>query len=115
MKYNLGQVRSQLALDYKEGCKSIKMKTIYKYALLGTTSQNLTLPDGSKILSVKEQNDKIVLYALVDNQKPETENYSIIIYGTGQPIDDVFEYGYEFLDTVKVYEKLMFHVFYKLL
>jgi len=63
------------------------MKTIYKYQLSAVHQQTIELPLGSRILSVKSQNDEVVLYALVDPDKATDEEYTILAYGTGHGID----------------------------
>lgn len=88
------------------------MKTIHKYNLKSTDYQELVLPLGSKILSVNEQRENIVLYALVDTAITQIELFSIIIHGTGHLANDVEDYI--FLGTVKMMNgSLMLHVFYK--
>lgn len=88
------------------------MKSIYKFTLLIADQQTLTLPKGSKILSVTEQRGDIVLYALVDPTTENTEKALIIIHGTGHEANDVDDCT--FLGTVKMLGgNLMFHVFYK--
>jgi hypothetical protein len=88
------------------------LKKIYKYILQITDHQTLTLPKGSKILSVAEQHDNIVLYALVDTVTGDVENVPIIIRGTGHTANYVE--GCAFLGTVKLSGgRLMFHVFAK--
>lgn len=85
---------------------------IYKYEIPVVDEFDLNLPLGSKILSVVEQNDNIVLYAMVI---PEliTKPVKIRVIGTGNPMPSGMS-DYEFLGTVKLYEgKLMFHIFYK--
>jgi len=86
------------------------MKKIYKYNLYITDQQFIEIP--GEILSVANQNENIVLYALVnDNWTPV--KYSILIVGTGNPIDDCIR-DYKFLGTVPICnDKLMWHVFYK--
>ena len=84
------------------------MKRILKYTLDIVDHQELTLSDTSKILSVENQGDNIVLYAITDELT--TCTYSIIMHGTGRPADDVI--GAQFIGTVKLYDgSLMFHVF----
>lgn len=88
------------------------MKTIWKYSLLPTTGQNLSLPFGAEILSVKEQNENIVLYALVDPNEEGKTNRMVLIFGTGHEISNIK--GFQFIDTVKLQGgALMFHVFIK--
>lgn len=87
------------------------MKTIFKYQLSAIHEQTIELPLGSKVLSAKEQNGKFVLYALVDSNEKDKEEYSILVYGTGHDINiDTTEY--EFLDTL-FNDSLVFHFFYK--
>lgn len=84
------------------------MKRILKYTLDIVDYQELTLSENSKILSVANQRDNIVLYALTDELT--TCTYSIIMHGTGHPADDVI--GAQFIGTVSLYNgALMFHVF----
>ena len=88
------------------------MKRIFKYILEPLNVQRLYIPKGSKILSVKEQYGKIVLYALVDDVQGGLDCFKIFVKVTGKPADDISDC--EFLGTVKLYEgELMFHVFYK--
>jgi len=89
------------------------MKKIYKYVLLPMDFQNLELPKGSKIISVIEQYDGMVLYAIVDADTSETELYDIAVKGTGHPFPEKLD-TYTFLDSVKLMNgSLVFHVFYK--
>lgn len=84
------------------------MRRILKYTLDIVDYQELTLSENSKILSVANQRDNIVLYALTDELT--TCTYSIIMHGTGHPADDVI--GAQFIGTVSLYNgSLMFHVF----
>ena len=95
---------------------------IYKYSLEIVDEQIIKLPREairSRILFVINQNDKIVLYALVPDTNTESENVSIRIVGTGHNIDffipaPMFGGGYTFLGTVSLHSgKLVFHVFYQ--
>ena len=84
------------------------MKRILKYTLDIVDHQELTLSENSKILSVKNQRDNIVLYALTDELT--TCTYSIIMHGTGHTADDVI--GAQFIGTVSLHNgSLVFHVF----
>jgi len=89
------------------------MKKIYKYLLQAVDFQNLKLPKGSKIISVIELYDGMVLYAIVDTDTSKTELYDIAVKGTGHPFPDKLD-TYTFLDSVKLMNgSLVFHVFYK--
>lgn len=93
---------------------------VFKYNLEVTDEQTLKLPPGSRVLSVMNQRDNIVLYALVNpiNNKNLTEDISIRIVGTGHDIDFFIPNpnladGYKFLGTISLHGgALMFHVFY---
>jgi 3-oxoacyl-(acyl-carrier-protein) synthase len=88
------------------------MKSIYKYELDITDSQILDLPVGSKLLSVANQNNKIVLYALVNVDVTFKKSHTIITHGTGHQANDVDDAT--FLGTVLLHSgQLVFHVFYK--
>lgn len=87
------------------------MKTIWKYTLEVKTAQTIKLPVGAEILSIKNQNDNICLYAMVDGNEEETEVRTILIFGTGHAIPENINVA-EFLDTVSLRNGLlMFHVF----
>jgi hypothetical protein len=93
---------------------------IFKYNLEVVDKQTIKLPPGSRVLSVMNQRDNIVLYALVHpiNNKNLIEDVSIRIVGTGHDIDFFIPNpnltdGYKFLGTVSLHDgALMFHVFY---
>jgi len=84
------------------------MFTIYKY-VLDPNENYYKILKPARILSVKSQQDTIVLYALVNTEEKEEEVYVDII-GTGHiflPLQEV-----KFMSTVKLYgDNLMFHVF----
>ena len=87
------------------------MLQIFKYVLPAINDLEILLPEGAKVLSVKEQDQEIVIYALVALEKPmEWRKFKII--GTGHPIEDGELDNYDFIDTAKLHNgKLMFHVF----
>jgi len=90
------------------------MRKIYKYPLEITDTQIVMLPLGT-ILSVMEQNNKIVLYALVDpNAKPV--DHIIDMYGTGHEVPDFddglpFPQERRFIGAVPMTTGLVFHIF----
>lgn len=86
------------------------MRRIYKYPLITTDAQLIELPVGSSVLSVIDQNDCIMLYALVDDEVVEKQPYKISIHGTGHNAYEATP-G-EFVGTVVLYDNaLVFHVF----
>ena len=89
------------------------MKKIYKYQIIPQDFQALELPEGSKILSVSEQYNNIVLHALVNPDIEEIDIYDIAVKGTGHDFPKKLD-TYTFLGTVKLMNgALMFHIFYK--
>jgi hypothetical protein len=84
---------------------------IFKYKIPVTDEVSLSLPKGATLLSVKEQDDRIVLYAEVNPDEAEMVQYDFRIVGTGHRYE-FYRRFYKFLDTVEMYDgKLMFHVF----
>lgn len=90
-------------------------KRVYKYPLQLTEAQTLKLPAGAKVLSVMNQREDIVLYALVDPERDAQNNwdiYRVYVSGTGQ----VTEPDATFLGTVPISgdnSDFVFHVFYR--
>ena len=92
------------------------MKKIYKYPLAATGFQTVSMPIASQVLSVHEQKDHIVVYALVDipdngeDTALSTKHFKVI--GTGHSIDTEEIINYEYVGTVKLLGgTLMYHVF----
>lgn len=89
------------------------MKVVYKYPIDITDEQVIKLPLGSKILSVIEQNNKIVLYAIVSPGIEYTREVIIRIVGTGNEIPLSLD-EFKFMDSIKLQNgNLVFHVFMK--
>ncbi len=89
------------------------MKRIFKYKLENVDQQTINVPFPARILSVEEQNDDIVLYAVADDgEGVPTTPVDIVIIGTGDAIQIIDIYT--FVGTVKLYGgKEMWHVFYR--
>jgi hypothetical protein len=86
-------------------------KKIFEYVLSLKDESELQLPAGAQILSVMEQKNEIVLYAIVNTSVEVTKTISVRVVGTGHAVDfDLNEYG--FVGTVSLHGgALMFHVF----
>jgi hypothetical protein len=66
------------------------MRTIHKYRLQvpdDIREASLIMPQGARMLSVQEQQNRIMLWAEVDTERPPA-TYRFSIYGTGHPIDE---------------------------
>lgn len=85
------------------------MYSIYKYPLNLTDEQIVSMPVGSKILSVQVQREQICLWAQVDTSPSgPAELRSIQIIGTGHPVEDFS--ASHFIGTVQL-GRLVFHIF----
>jgi hypothetical protein len=83
---------------------------IFKYTLEITDQQPLNLPTGSTLLSAREQNGMLCVWALVDDTQEAKTLYNICIIGTGNPM--LLPDNAVFLDTVIMSYGLVWHVFY---
>jgi len=87
------------------------MNAIHKYELSGDTLQTVSLPINSTVLSVVEQHQNIVVYAIVDTEQETTQEIQFLLLGTGQTFDNTLD-GYTFLNTVKLSDgDVIIHVF----
>jgi hypothetical protein len=89
------------------------MNTIWKFKLENIDQQTIEVPLPAKILSVVEQNDDIMLYSVVDNDKDVPKiPVDILIKGAGDFVENNIGL-YTFLGTVKLLENNeIWHVFY---
>ncbi len=89
--------------------KNVMRKTIYKYPLVVTDFQTVSLPVDAEILTVQTQGGNPCMWALVDPTQTEKEGRNIAIFGTGHPVNcDVIRY----ISTFQLYDgELVFHVF----
>lgn len=84
---------------------------IYKYELEITDEQIIRLPFNAELLTVQMQGDKCCLWALVDPRNESNER-TIRIYGTGQPIPN--EIRLKYISTFQIpHLGLVFHAFEK--
>jgi len=85
------------------------MRTIFKYPLNVTDTQELWLPKGSQILDVQRQDTKIMLWAEIDPHAI-SEVHTIEFHGTGNPIEKGER---KYIATVQHYG-LVWHVYERL-
>lgn len=89
------------------------MKVIYKYQIENLGPSYLDLPIGAEIISVINQRDTMVVYAMLDPKVESFWRYQFYVIGTGHFFTDEIE-DYTFLGTVPVMEAtFVWHVFYK--
>jgi hypothetical protein len=84
---------------------------IYKYPITTADEQTLTLPLGSKILSVQCINEQLYVYALVDENSVAVTMKTILVFGTGQEIEEPIPLM-NYIGTVQQYKGMyIWHVF----
>ena len=89
-------------------------KTIWKYEIEITDIQDVKMPKDAEILTVQAQRGCIGIWAIVNSEETEIVRRTIIIKGTGHPINP--EYNLKYIGTFQIYGgELVFHVFEKLL
>ena len=87
------------------------MKTIWKYPLEITDTQNVTMRRDARILSIQVQGDETWMWCLVDPDEKSCER-TIGIYGTGHDVEDWVSKHGKFIDTIQLHGgSLIFHVF----
>jgi len=87
---------------------------ISKYKLENIDQQTIVIPLPARILSVAEQNNDIVLYSIIDDEKDVPKiPVDILIKGTGDVVENNIGL-YTFIGTVKLFDgKEIWHVFYR--
>ena len=84
------------------------MKTIYKYPLQVTDTQEIEMPAGGMALSVQMQNGVPCLWAVVDTDAPKIKRI-IHVYGTGHPMES---HVHRYISTFQMQGgALVFHAF----
>lgn len=85
--------------------------TIYKYPLRVDDQQAITLPAGSRVLTVQAQNEAPCIWALVNPELDALERHDFRTLGTGHPFPDAAEWP-TYLGTYQLRGgDLVFHVF----
>jgi len=91
------------------------MKTIWKFtfepAFNLNTIINLEMPDNPEILCVKNQDEEICLWAIVETTN-EIYHFTFDIIPTGTELIDSYNIKRTYIDTVLLNDgKLVFHIF----
>lgn len=87
------------------------MKTIWKFPLETTDYQEIEIPELHSILSLQIQNDVPTLWVLINDTESKKEKVSIVIIGTGHPIESNSVAQRNFLGTYQLSNGLVFHAF----
>lgn len=86
------------------------MKTVWKFPLLITNAQTISMPAGAQVLSVQAQNNEPQLWALVDSSVGAEERMFHTV-GTGHAITEPLE-NLRHIGSYQVsHGALVFHVF----
>lgn len=88
------------------------MKTIWKFNVKITDSQEIEMPKGAEILTVQMLVSYINLWAIVDTDA-EKETRTFHVYGAGNPIPeiDLLHQTRKYIGTVQQAEFYVWHVF----
>lgn len=87
---------------------------IWKFKLELKDIQSIEMPLGAVILSVKTQNDRPFIWALIDPEM-KTTSRTFELIGTGNDIYQNMGVDRKFLDTVLIlHETAVFHIFERL-
>jgi len=85
------------------------MKTVWKYTLNSDDVLSFSLPVGSEILSVQEQNGSPQMWVLVNPNESIMETRFFRLAGTGHSIKSPIK---SFIGTFQLYDgELVFHLF----
>jgi hypothetical protein len=87
------------------------MTKIYKYLMEITSYQQIKMPLSAKILKIAEQNNKLYLWAMVNNTN-HTYDMEIKIIGTGFQFKEELD-RYEYVETVIMSDGFVWHIFIK--
>lgn len=83
---------------------------IYKWQIETTDIQDVTVPKGTKILTVQTQKHTPCIWGLVPQDSTEGEDITLRVIGTGHPIENADEL--EYIGTYQIHDgQLVFHVF----
>jgi len=87
------------------------MNMISKYKLENIDQQTIVIPLPARILSAAEQNNDIVLYSIIDDEKDvPTIPVDILIKGTGDVVENNIGL-YTFIGTVKLFDGKRFGMY----
>jgi hypothetical protein len=87
------------------------MKTIWKFPLDITDTQDVTMPMNTEILCIQIQNERPCIWAIVNPKSAFKELRTIITRGTGHPVSEMTG---KYIGTYQIDSgSLVFHVFEK--
>ena len=88
------------------------MKTIWKFNIVTTDRQTVSMPRGAEILTVQVQNGAVCLWAKVDTEAP-SQLRDIETFGTWHPMAEESGARRQYIGTYQLRRggDLVFHVF----
>lgn len=87
------------------------MKTIWKFNIVTTDRQTVSMPKGAEILCAQVQNGTVCLWAKVDTDAP-SQLRGIETFGTGHPMVEDVGATRRYIGTYQLRNgALVFHVF----
>ena len=89
----------------------IMEKQIWKYEIVTTNTQSLTIPYGAEILTIQDQKGTLCMWVLVDPNE-EKEKRVFEVFGTGQDIHYDLGVSRKYIGTYQERAgHLIFHLF----
>ncbi len=86
------------------------MKSIWKFPI-SFNSKSVSVPKGTKFLSVQVQTGQPVIWGLIDVESSYHVNADVLILGTGWGVEEDYLKGLSFLGTIQLHNGLVFHFF----
>lgn len=83
---------------------------IFKYYIGAAAQIRLPMSKGAKVLKVGEQDEKLYLWALVEDVPYQTVAHRFVVRGTGHAMDGTEG---DYIDSVIMTNGLVWHVFHK--
>lgn len=77
-------------------------KIIYKYPLQLKDIQFIAMPDGAQILTIQNQDEKPVLWALVEPNTTITKQRAIELLGAGDELTNEIVFEHQYISTFQL-------------
>ena len=92
----------------------LKTDVVWKYPLETTYQQTITVPIGSKFLSLIEQGGVPTMYFLVNDSEETKETIVISMRGTGHPVEREMSRASQYIGTISTFGgQLIWHLWMK--
>lgn len=91
------------------------MKEIWKFKIKLADVNEILMPQGAEILTIKTQHEQPCIWALVESNNSKREIRKFLTFGSGHPISISNEENIKYIGTYfTASESLVWHVFEKM-